>query len=969
MDAFHTRLRHLAEHCEFDDTEREIKSQIIQGCESSRLRRKTLREPDISLQNILDSARAMEISQLQASGMEEQKDTVNTAKYKPIKHKKQLQVKKSTTCFNCGKAWPHKDHPCPAKDKECHKCKKTGHFVKLCKSEKQKTRPQKEKRHQHSRQRNIWEMDKNKKIKLEKATSKILTYGSTSKLPVKGKFLAEIESKDKTTSAYAYVYVVEGSSGSLLSCATAQELGLMKQCLNVVSHEEILEEFNDRFQGIGKLKNYKVKLHIDETVKPVAQPHRRIPFHIRKKVEQELQNLEDLDIIEKVEGPTPWISPIVAAPKPKDPDKVRICVDMRQANNAIHRERHVMPTVDDMINDLNGVKDLSKLDLNSGYHQLELAPESRYITTFSTHVGLRRHKRLNFGISSAAEAFQVIIQQVIEGIDGVRNLSDDIFVFGNTQEDHDRALRSVLTRLRDKNITLNKRKCEFNGFVFSGNGISADPAKVEATKNAENPTNASEMLSFLGMEDYCVCQQNSITSRAKIFTNGKRSFSYRLELYLFGQEFRLVTDHKPLELIFGNPNSKPPARIERWALRLQPYNFKVVYKPGKSNPSDYMSRHPIHQTEIRSLRASKVAEEYINFTISSDIPKSMKLNKFKTHTDKDPMLRELRSSLESGDWTKFAKSKTSDWKSFYKLRDEFTLADTGIILKNTRILTPKSLIKRVVELAHEGHQGVVKTKSFLREKVWFPGIDKIVESTIKYCIPCQATVETKRIEPLQMSPQPSGPWTEVSMDFCRPFPSGDYLMVVIDEYSRYPVVEILKSISAKSVMTRFDKIFAEFGIPCTLKSDNGPQFNGSEFKQFAEYLGFKHRKITPLWPMANAESERFMRTIEKTIRASNVESKNWKQEIHTFLRNYRATPHCTTKLSPFEILFGRTLKTKLDVEILTERKGEEIETKTDIRKNDEKAKMQMKQYADSKSEAKFERKQSRDRRLCTRKIK
>ncbi|XP_048735644.2 uncharacterized protein K02A2.6-like [Ostrea edulis] len=328
----------------------------------------------------------------------------------------------------------------------------------------------------------------------------------------------------------------------------------------------------------------------------------------------------------------------------------------------------------------------------------------------------------------------------------------------------------------------------------------------------------------------------------------------------------------------------------------------------------------------------------------------MKLNEFKTHTDKDPMLRELRSSLKSGDWTKFAKSKNSDWKSLYKLRDEFTLADTGITLRNTRILTPKSLIKRVVELAHEGHQGVVKTKSLLREKVCFPGIDKIVESTIKSCIPCQATVETKRIEPLQMSPLPSGPWTEVSTDFCGPFPSGDYLMVVID--SRYPVVEILKSISAKSVLTRLDKIFAEFGIPCTLKSDNGPPFNGSEFKQFAEYLGFKHRKITPLWPKANAESERFMRTIEKTIRASNVESKNWKQEIYTFLRHYRATPHCTTKLSPFEILFGRTLKTKLDVEIITERKGEEIETKTDIRKNDEKAKMQMKQYADSKSGAK-----------------
>ena len=91
------------------------------------------------------------------------------------------------------------------------------------------------------------------------------------------------------------------------------------------------------------MKGFQVELHIDKYIKPITQPHRRIPFHIRQKVEQELQYLEENDIIENVEGPPPWISPIVAAPKPKQPDKVRLCVDM-------------MLTVDDMINDLNGSK-------------------------------------------------------------------------------------------------------------------------------------------------------------------------------------------------------------------------------------------------------------------------------------------------------------------------------------------------------------------------------------------------------------------------------------------------------------------------------------------------------------------------------------------------------------------------------------------------------------------------------------
>jgi hypothetical protein len=127
-----------------------------------------------------------------------------------------------------------------------------------------------------------------------------------------------------------------------------------------------------------------IKLHIDPQVKPKQQPHRRIPFHVRKDVEKELERLEKLDIIEKVDGPTPWVSPIVVVPK--DSGEVRICVDMREANRAVKREKHLMPTIDDLIADLNSATVFSKLEFSSGYHQFELSPESRNITTFSTHV-------------------------------------------------------------------------------------------------------------------------------------------------------------------------------------------------------------------------------------------------------------------------------------------------------------------------------------------------------------------------------------------------------------------------------------------------------------------------------------------------------------------------------------------------------------------------------------------------------
>jgi hypothetical protein len=104
-------------------------------------------------------------------------------------------------------------------------------------------------------------------------------------------------------------------------------------------------------------------------------------------------------------------------PKQKNPNEIRFCVDMREPNKAILRSRHITPTLDDMILDLNGSKVFSKMDLLNGYHQLELIEDSRNITTFTTHVGLRRYKRLSFGVSSAAEIFQNTVS-ALEGLDG-----------------------------------------------------------------------------------------------------------------------------------------------------------------------------------------------------------------------------------------------------------------------------------------------------------------------------------------------------------------------------------------------------------------------------------------------------------------------------------------------------------------------------------------------------------------------
>ena len=804
-----------------------------------------------------------------------------------------------------------------------------------------------------------------KRPELQTTKVKIHPYKSNKSLKVLGKFKTVL--KFNTKCVEDKLYVVQGSGGSLLSWKTSQELGLLKAVHNVnddssPTTEKLIKEYDELFHGLGKLKGYQIKLHIDESVPPVAQPHRRVPFHVRQQLEEQLKRDEELGVVERIEGPTPWVSPIVVEPKPKSPGKVRVCVDMRQANQAIKQERHVTPTIKEIIGDLNGAKVFSKLDLNQGYNQLELAPESRYITTFCTHLGLMRYKRLNFGISSAAEIFQNVIRETLEGIPGALNISDDILVFGKTQSAHDQSLEAVFQRLKERGLTLNKHKCEygkdkleFYGYVFSGDGIAPDPKKIDDIVNLQTPTSASEVRSLLGMTNYCsrfipdyatkteplrklthkdqpwewTSQHDSAVDQRKealvnapvtayfdptkdteisvdaspvglaailsqvdgktvthnIVTYASRSLSEteqrysqterealavvwaceHLHLYIYGKPVTIYTDHKPLVSIYGNPSSKPPARIERWALRLQPYQLTVRYRKGEGNPADYLSRHPSKQPTTAS-REQKIAEEYVNYITVTSTPKALTVQEIEEATKADATLQAVSKAIETGNRQEGPKQSDVDsvaYTAWQKVKEELTVGVTAqIILRGTRIAVPRKLQERVVNLAHEGHQGVVKTKSLLREKVWFPGIDKLVEKKVESCCACLISTPESKREPLKMSPLPKAPWSEVSMDFAE-LPNSEYLLIITDDYSRYPVVETVKSTSANTVIPRVDKVFSEFGIPDVVKTDNGPPFNSREFQSFAQTLGFKHRKITPRWPRANGEVELLLNLSKK----------------------------------------------------------------------------------------------------------
>ena len=256
----------------------------------------------------------------------------------------------------------------------------------------------------------------------------------------------------------------------------------------------------------------------------------------------------------------------------------------------------------------------------------------------------------------------------------------------------------------------------------------------------------------------------------------------RFHMYLIGTKFTLFTDHKALEILFS-PKSKPTARIERWVLRLQQYDFTVKYRKGADNPADILSRMPISSSTTRL----NVADHYVNFVAAHAVPKAMTMSEIEEATAKDETLQEVIQSFRQTHWN----CNNVQLKPYERLHDELSITESGVVLRGHRIVMPSVLREKTLKIAHHGHQGMVKMKELLRTKVWWPNIDKQVEEFIKACLPCQATGLAKPPTPLCITETLSSPWTHLHMDFCGPFPTGESIFVIIDSYSKFSEVEII----------------------------------------------------------------------------------------------------------------------------------------------------------------------------------
>ncbi|CAI5660683.1 unnamed protein product [Oreochromis niloticus] len=276
--------------------------------------------------------------------------------------------------------------------------------------------------------------------------------------------------------------------------------------------DQIKAEYADVFTGDGCLEG-ELRLEVDETVKPVQLPKRRVPIAMIKPLKKELQDLQRRGIITPVECSTDWISGMVVVQKQSG--DLRVCIDPKPLNKALQRSHFPLPTIEDILPDLSKAKVFSVCDVKSGFWHVKLEESSSYLTTFSTPFGRYRWLRMPMGISPALEVFQRKLTQALDGLAGIYIIADDVLITGQGDtdaeavHDHDEKLRQFLTRCRQKNIKLNadkfklkQKETTYIGHQLTCNGLKIDPEKVRAIEQMPRPTDVKAVQRLLGMVNY-----------------------------------------------------------------------------------------------------------------------------------------------------------------------------------------------------------------------------------------------------------------------------------------------------------------------------------------------------------------------------------------------------------------------------------------------------------------------------------
>ena len=1044
IDQYATELRTRSKSCEFGELKDSlIRDRIICGIPEDSLRERLLRGDNLTLEKVMQLCRAAETTKLQAKELAPSgkpvvdavraKDRRSNGKGNFSKKSPHASNKGNKTCYRC--AQTHEYGACPAHGKTCTKCGKINHFAKACKGAQSSPYRQKNvhnvtetpedmeeffvdvidgdsgndewklQLHTHGIKVN-YKLDTGAQAnllpeklfqqmkpqpKLHAAKVKATGYSGVD-IPITGKCMVKVQHKSKNY--FIAFLVTPGNHQPLLGLQACEKMNLIKRVLNITKTPLEVEDFADVFTGLGCLPGTH-HITTSEDAIPVQHACRKVPFPLQGKLKEELDKMEQMQVITKIDQPTDWVSSLCVVDKKNG--KLRVCLDPRDLNRAIKRQHYKLPSRAEITAHFAGAKFFSKLDASSGFWQIKLDDASSELCTFITPFGRYRFLRLPFGISSAPEVYHKIIHDLFSEVPGVNTMMDDIIVWGSTREEHDQNLRQVLEIAERNNLKLNREKCEFGvrkltfiGDVISDQGVLPDPKKVSAILNMQKPQNKNDVQRFMGMINYMgkfipdlstksaplrslLDQKNQwmwleaqekawqelkvilttapvlrfydpkkpiklsadasknglgavllqqydnewapVAYASRAMTAAETRYAQiekellaityaceRFHQYIYGQQIEVETDHKPLIPLFTKPLCDCPLRVQRMLIRVQRYDLKVSYTPGKyMYTADTLSRAVDPHADKDSSKEDDI-QAYVN-TILTNMPVSSNRKKeIALETKRDETLKTLSTIINEG-WPDVKSKCPVAISDYWNARDELSQAD-DMLFKGTKIIIPTSMRRNMLEKIHEGHLGIEKCKRRAREVMYWPRINQDVADMVKNCNSCQTYQPKQTAETLQPHPTPDRPWQKVGADLFT-LNSKNYI-VIVDYFSQFVEICTLTSTTSGTVINNLKSVFSRQGTPHEMFTDNGPQFSSAEFKRFSADWDFTHTTSSPHYPQSNGLVENAVKIVKNMIR----KTVNSGQDIYRALQIYRSTPLECGK-SPAELLYNRRIRSNL----------------------------------------------------------
>lgn len=374
--------------------------------------------------------------------------------------------------------------------------------------------------------------------------------------------------------------------------------------------------------------------------------------------------------------------------------------------------------------------------------------------------------------------------------------------------------------------------------------------------------------------------------------------------YLAGNHFCIRTDHKPLLSIFSPKKGIPTiaaSRMQRWAHFLSGFSYDIGHVRSQSNIADFSSRFP-----VESWKIWKEEDSYLNF-INTDECGLVDVSILADESGKDAQLSQVIEVLRGTTSDQFLEGNP-----YLRFMNEFSL-EKGVVMRGCRVVVPVKLRNQVLKKLHQSHLGIVKSKSVARSCVWWPNIDQDIERFSQNCSPCLLQSSSPPKSELIPWKPPSKVWSRIHVDFAGPV-KGSYFLIIIDALSKWVEVYATKSCTAQFVLEKLTECISRFGIFDELVSDNGSQFLSGEVQKFLTANGIQHKLTSPGHPATNGEAENMVKTFKSSLlKCLYEQDKSVNSIIANFLMGYRKAIHCSTGLSPAQMMLGRDIRSALEI--------------------------------------------------------